>query len=64
MPKPVHELVMSEFNRLQAISAGNPDYNLLINYLKYVVNLPWNKSTEETLNLEKAENVKFLVSRI
>lgn len=48
---------MKEFKNLQSMHSGHSDYSVLFNYLNYVVNLPWNKSTEETLDLEKAKSV-------
>lgn len=58
MPKSVYDFVMAEFNRLKAISSNNPDYPVIINYINYVVNLPWNMSTEESLDLAKAKLVQ------
>ncbi|KAF0772871.1 lon protease 2, peroxisomal-like [Aphis craccivora] len=57
MPIPVHKEIMKEFKRLHEMSTSNPDYSVLINYISYVANLPWNKRTEETLDLEKAKNM-------
>lgn len=57
MPVSVHNLVMKEFKRLMEMNIGNPDYSVFINHLSYVVNLPWNKSTKETLDLNKAKSV-------
>ncbi|CAH1738862.1 lon protease homolog 2, peroxisomal-like isoform X1 [Aphis gossypii] len=57
MPIPVHKEIMKEFKRLNEMSTSNPDYSVLINYISYVANLPWNKRTEETLDLEKAKNM-------
>lgn len=59
MPSSVYDSVMKEFNKLREINIGHPDYSIIINYLNYVVNLPWAKTTEETLNLEKAKNVNI-----
>lgn len=57
MPVSVHDLVMKEFKRLAEMNIFNPDYSIFINHLSYVVNLPWNKSTKETLDLNKAKSV-------
>jgi len=57
MPKPVYDSIMKYFNRLLEMYTGNPDYSVLINYVNYVVKLPWNKSTKETLDLVKAKHV-------
>jgi len=59
MPPPIHKVIMKEFKRLHEISTSNSDYSVLINYISYVANLPWNKHTDETLDLEKAKNVNI-----
>jgi len=59
MPTTVHKVIMNEFKRLSEMSTSNPDYSVFINYISYVANLPWNKSTKETLDLEKAKNVDY-----
>jgi len=48
---------MKEFKNLQSMHSSHSDYSVSLNYLNYVVHLPWNKSTKETLDLEKAKNV-------
>lgn len=50
---------MKEFNRLQEMNTNNPEYSVSLQYLSYVVNLPWSKSSIETLDLEKAKSVSF-----
>jgi len=50
---------MKEFEKLQAINSMHSDYPVLLNYLSYVVNLPWNKSTNEILDLDKVKNVSI-----
>lgn len=57
MPKPVYDIVIKDFNRLLKINSLQGDYSVYLNYVSYVVNLPWNKSTKETLDLEKARKV-------
>lgn len=64
MPKNVYDFILAEFNRLKAISCNNPDYPVIINYINYVVNLPWNIRTEETLDLENAKLVQSFTSLI
>lgn len=62
MPKSVHDSIMKEFNRLQEMSINNPEYSVSLQYLSYVVNLPWDKSSVETLDLEKAKSVSFSIT--
>lgn len=57
MPKNVHDFISKEFTIIKGINSTNPDYAIIINYINYVINLPWNKSTKESLDLAKAKNV-------
>lgn len=58
MPKPVNDLVMIEFNKLKEMNPRVAEYSILLQYLNYVVNLPWDLRTKETLDLKKAKTVK------
>lgn len=55
----MYGVVIKDFNRLLKMNSFQSDYSVYLNYVNYVVNLPWNKSTKETLNLEKAKNVNI-----
>ncbi|KAL4097954.1 hypothetical protein QTP88_022636 [Uroleucon formosanum] len=57
MPSSIHKVIMKEFKRLCEMNTSNPDYSVSINYISYVANLPWDKRTNESLDLEKAKNV-------
>lgn len=57
MPKPVFDTIMKEFKRLQETNSYHADYPILLDHVNYVVNLPWDQSTQETLDLDKAKNV-------
>lgn len=61
MPKSVYDTIMKEFNRLLEMNKSHPEYSISLQYLSYVVNLPWNKSSIETLDLEKAKSVSFSI---
>ncbi|VVC36708.1 Hypothetical protein CINCED_3A004038 [Cinara cedri] len=57
LSKPINDLIMKEFNRLKEMNSYHPDYSVFLNYINYVINLPWNKITKESLDLKKAKNV-------
>lgn len=59
MPKPIYDSILLEFNKLQEMNPYITDYSISIQYLSYVVNLPWDISTKETLDLKKAKSVKI-----
>lgn len=47
--------VDKELVRLERISPSSPEYSVSRNYLDWILDLPWNRSTEDTLDLAKAE---------
>ena len=44
-----------EFNRLSKISPASPEYTVARTYLEWLLELPWEISTEDSLDLEKAQ---------
>ncbi len=46
-----------ELERLESIPDSSPEYNVARTYLQWITQLPWNKSTEEQINIEKAGKV-------
>ncbi len=56
MPEKVRNLFNDELAKLQRINPQNPDYNVQLNYLQTLIQLPWNNSTKDNMNLQNAEN--------
>ncbi len=46
-----------ELQRLQRINPQSPDYNVQLNYLQIILQLPWDYCTNDYLNLQTAEKV-------
>ena len=44
-----------ELTRLERISPSSPEYSGTRNYIDWILDLPWNESTTDTLDLDKAE---------
>ncbi|WP_051309863.1 endopeptidase La [Desulfogranum japonicum] len=44
-----------EINRLERISPSSPEYTVSRNYIDWILDLPWMDSTDDTLDLDKAE---------
>jgi ATP-dependent Lon protease len=57
LPEDVLKEAMRELGRLEKLPPGAPDYNVIRTYLDYVLELPWNKRTEETLDIANARQV-------
>ena len=55
LPKNIREKVEKELSRLKTSNSG--DGNNIRTYLDWIVALPWNKSTKDSFDIEKAEEV-------
>ena len=44
----------AEIERLQQMSPSVAEYAITRNYLDYLINLPWNKVTDDTIDIEAA----------
>lgn len=51
MPKEVKEKAMEEFNKLKKIPSMSPEATVSRNYLDWLINVPWNKFTQDDLNI-------------
>lgn len=55
--KDVKEKITKEIKRFRAISPGSPELAMIQNYIETLLNMPWNKSTKESIQLKKAEMI-------
>ena len=53
----VREKVTNEINRLNKIPAGSSEAGVIESYIEWVLDLPWNIMTEETLNVVEARKI-------
>ncbi len=53
----VKELFEKELAKLNRINVQSPDYNVQLNYLQTMVQLPWDYCTKDSMNLNTAEKV-------
>ena len=51
------EKLLREVTRLSKMSPSSQDYAVLRNYLDTVLELPWNKYSEETADIERAQTI-------
>lgn len=49
----VKEKVELEIKKLEFMNESSPEFSVIRNYLDYLLNLPWNKSTKENSNFNK-----------
>ncbi|GIV03127.1 MAG: Lon protease [Fimbriimonadales bacterium] len=57
MPQEALKEATRELQRLARMSPASPEYNVVRTYLDYMVSMPWNVSTEDTLDLKKVRKV-------
>ena len=55
MPAPVQKIAEQELDLLTRISPASAEYTIGITYIDYLVSLPWNKKTEDNLDIVRAE---------
>ena len=57
MPQYARETFQNELNKLERINPQSPDYNVELNYLQTILDLPWEEYTQDNLNIQNAERV-------
>ncbi|MFW5923292.1 MAG: endopeptidase La [Planctomycetota bacterium] len=57
LPEEVEEAAEHELGRLDVINPASPEYNVVRNYLDWILELPWLESTDDNLDLEQAREV-------
>ncbi len=57
MPEAVLDIALKEIDKLAKAPSSSAEYTIGINYLTYLSGLPWNKKTEDNLDLENAKEM-------
>lgn len=57
LPKEAEEKALKEISRLEKINPSSPDYSIILNYLDWIKDLPFNETTEDTESLKKAKEI-------
>ncbi|MBE7081541.1 MAG: endopeptidase La [Clostridiales bacterium] len=57
LPKSIEEKALKEIARLDKINPSSPDYSIILNYLDWIKELPFNFSTSDTADLKKAMEI-------
>ncbi|KAK7861968.1 hypothetical protein R5R35_013532 [Gryllus longicercus] len=55
LPPEVHKVVMKDLNRLKKMPSFGPEKGIIRNYLEIVSDMPWSKSSKETIDIYKAQ---------
>ncbi|HEY5895363.1 MAG TPA: endopeptidase La [Chthoniobacterales bacterium] len=56
-PPTVMEQAERELKRLNYIPPASPEYSVIVSYVETIAELPWNKLTEDNLDLKRARNI-------
>jgi ATP-dependent Lon protease len=57
LPVPVEKIAEQELSILAKISPSSAEYAIAVTYIDYLACLPWNKKTEDNLDLSRAEKI-------
>ena len=57
MPEDALSAANEELERLESIPDSSPEYNVSRTYLNWMVNLPWDKQTEDNVKIKEAEKI-------
>ncbi len=57
LPEEVKQKALKEFSRMSRMQSSSPDYNVIRNYLDWILDLEWAKATQDTENLQDAVDI-------
>jgi ATP-dependent Lon protease len=57
MPEPIQTKAMTELARLTLLTPLSPEAGIIRTYIQWLIDLPWQKTTRDNLNLAHAEKV-------
>jgi len=57
MPQYARETAEKELNRLRMMQPASAEYTVARTYLEWILDLPWEESTEDNLNIRRAQKI-------
>jgi ATP-dependent Lon protease len=57
MPEEAKKAAMEEIERLDSIPDSSPEYNITRTFLTWMTSLPWNKSTDDNTEIDRAKKI-------
>ena len=57
LPQEIFDKAMKELSRLDRINPSSPDYSVILNYLDWILELPFSKSTIDRENIAEAKEI-------
>ena len=56
-PEKVMDEANRELERLTAVPPASPEYSVILSYLELIADLPWQKTSEDNLDLDRAQEI-------
>ena len=57
MPPHIESISLKEIEKLNKINPSSAEYTIGMNYVDYLISLPWNKMTTDNLDIKRAESI-------
>ncbi len=57
LPEDAKKAALEELERLESIPDSSPEYNVTRTYLNWMIQLPWNKATDDKVDIEGAKKI-------
>ena len=57
MPEEAHKAAMKELTRMERMHTSSPEYSVIRTYLDWMLDIPWNDSTEDKQDIAEAERI-------
>ncbi|EFI41570.1 endopeptidase La [Peptoniphilus sp. oral taxon 386 str. F0131] len=57
LPKIVKEKALKEVSKLSKVNSASPEYTVILNYLDWILDLPWLESSSDDANLNEARKI-------
>lgn len=57
LPEEAKKAAMEELERLESIPDSSPEYNVTRTYLNWMVQLPWDKATDDKVDIDAAKKI-------
>ena len=57
MPEDVKTVVLKELDKMESQGPNSPEYNVILNYLDLMLDIPWKKSVEKQINIGQSRHI-------
>ncbi len=57
MPEDAKKIALEELEKFESLSENSPEFNVSRNYLETICSLPWSKESQDSLDLDNAQEI-------